>query len=139
MDRSLWLGAIAMMAGLTYGATLFAAGAVPPGRGHAGGSAAPQGEAEAQAQPTTAPQAKAQANNRGYVVGKGGVARLRESGSGAVDPERTAEIGVNEPGVNHKTRGKAAAPIGVNEPGVNRVAGVEEVELDAEAPERRDD
>ncbi|MFC3100519.1 hypothetical protein [Altererythrobacter lauratis] len=82
----------------------------------------------------------AQGNNRGYVVGKGGVARLsadngEQPGSTEMGDAAPAEsfepatpppppaaraIGVNEPGVN-----RAAAPdvpIGVNEPGVNRAS-----------------
>lgn len=54
--------------------------------------------------------AATQGNNRGYVVGKGGVARLHENRavSDADEEDETAQA--------------APAPIGVNEPGVNRAS-----------------
>lgn len=102
--------AILMMAGIGVGTAALAA--VPPGDGaQAKSGAHPPAQVDAERTPT---QAKAQGNNRGYVVGKGGVARLHDA-----DPAvgNTAGIGVNEPGAN---RAAHAQEIGVNEPGVNR-------------------
>ncbi|MFC3099132.1 hypothetical protein [Alteraurantiacibacter palmitatis] len=89
---------------------------------------------------TTKQPRTAQGNNRGYVVGKGGVARLSaDSGAqaGSTDtshaapaesveaaeappPPAAGAIGVNEPGVNRAV--VPSLPIGVNEPGVNRAS-----------------
>lgn len=99
---------------------------------------APSQEAEV-ARDAGAPDRPAQGNNRGYVVGKGGVARASQGGNPHSDdllesadqdlplpaaqtrtmpePVGSAAIGVNEPGVNRAPQGPQT--IGVNEPGVN--------------------
>ncbi|WP_240099061.1 hypothetical protein [Thermomonas flagellata] len=48
---------------------------------------------------------KAGGSNRGYVVGDGGVARLKGSKASG----QSAQIGINEPGVNRKA-GREAPP-----------------------------
>ncbi|MFN4285811.1 MAG: hypothetical protein ACK4E8_07585 [Lacibacter sp.] len=48
--------------------------------------------------------AKNKGSNRGYVVGDGGVARGKQSGNGGTNPSQTADIGINEPGINKKEK-----------------------------------
>lgn len=89
MTRKTGVVAILAMAGMGFGAMAFAAGpASPPAE-------------EAAGEPQAAQQAGG--SNRGYVVGDGGVARLQGSPASG----QSAEIGINEPGINRKAKREA--------------------------------
>ncbi|MFC3101690.1 hypothetical protein [Altererythrobacter lauratis] len=75
----------------------------------------------------SAAMAREQPNNRGYVVGKGGVARLADGGQPggeAAQPDQTAQADTASGRLVIKTKSSPPVmePIGVNEPGVNRAA-----------------
>lgn len=101
MDRKWRVAVVLAMMGMAFGAAAFAAGSEPQGKEEKSATEAAKEPAKEGAEAA----AKAGGgSNRGYVVGKGGVARLRDSGAGTAAPGRTADIGVNEPGVNRKAR-----------------------------------
>jgi hypothetical protein len=98
MDRKWRVAVVLAMMGMTFGAVAFAAGTDPQGKKEE------KSAAEAAKEGAEAAAKAGGGSNRGYVVGKGGVARLRDSGADTAAPGRTADIGVNEPGVNRKAR-----------------------------------
>lgn len=87
MTRKTGVVAVLAMAGMGFGAMALAAGpASPPAE-------------EAVKEPQAAAQ-QAGGSNRGYMVGDGGVARLQGSPASG----QSAEIGINEPGINRKAK-----------------------------------
>ena len=106
MTRKMRMAAMLAAVGMGFGAVALASGQVSP----------PAHETARKPQDATP---KAGGSNRGYVVGKGGVARQGGSNRGYVVGDggvarlqdspasgQTAEIGINEPGVNRKAKGE---------------------------------
>lgn len=78
----------------------------------------------------TAASAKDQANNRSYVVGKGGVARLADDvatqgETTCADQTTVADTQAQRMTIRTKSSPPVAQPIGVNEPGINRAMAAE--------------
>lgn len=90
MTRKTGVVVILAMAGMGFGAVALAAGPASP----------PAEETVGEPQAATK---QAGGSNRGYVVGDGGVARLQGSPASG----QSAEIGINEPGINRKAKREA--------------------------------
>lgn len=85
----------------------------------------------------TAAAAKDQKNNRGYVVGSSGVARLADGGQPGgetAQSDQTAQADTASGRLTIKTKSSPPVmePIGVNEPGINAPA----MKVDSGAPQR---